>query len=504
MWIILHLFICLCKNIFEVKLVMFSNIKIDKNRVVYIQVKDYIKDMILKGLLRGDEKLPSTREMASMFNVSRNTIMYAYQFLQDEGFVYIKKGKGTFVSNIKVDFQEKWKICWKDKISDYGKLSEKLDIIKHETKWEKGMISFKSIAPDENLFNVDEFKKAFLNRMAIEGEKVLNYGYAKGYKPLIEYLLKYMESKGVNVEEKDILITNGFTEGFDLVLSCVTKEGDGIICENPTHNTAIKIMKLHGLNITGVDMEEDGVNLYMLKKELKKNKFKISYFIPSYHNPTGIVMSPEKRVSVYNTLKYYDVPIIEDGFNEELRYLGAHVSPMAAFSGLGNSVIYIGSFSKILFPGIRIGWILGDKTLIGYLESIKRSRNIHTSFLDQSVFYDYLNCGNFDKYIKRARKIYKEKYEFALKCAKQYIKSKEIFGEGGMHIFVKLKNIDSRKLLDRCCKKGVIFTPGDVFYVDSKKGHDTLRLGFSRVSKENIQKGFMIIGEEINKLGGYV
>lgn len=482
---------------------MFSNIKIDKDRVVYIQLKDYIKDMILKGLLRRDEKLPSTREMASMFNVSRNTIMYAYEFLQDEGFVYIKKGKGTFVSNVKVDFQEKWQVSWENKINDYGRLSEKLDIIKHEVKWQKEMISFKSIAPDENLFNVDEFKKAFLNRMAIEGDKVLNYGYAKGYKPLIEYLLKYMENKGVNIQGKDIIITNGFTEGFDLVLSCITKKGDGIICENPTHNTAIKIMRLHQLHITGVDMERDGVDLNMLERELGKNKFKISYFVPSYHNPTGIVMSPEKRISIYNILKEHEVPIIEDGFNEELRYFGAHMSPIAAFSGAGNSVIYIGSFSKILFPGIRIGWILGDRVLIDYLESIKRSRNIHTSSLDQAIFYDYLNCGNFDKYIKKARRVYKEKYEFALKCAKQYIKSREVMGEGGMHIFIKLKGINSRELLTRCCRRKVIFTPGDVFYLDDK-GQDTLRLGFSRVSKENIKKGFMIIGEEIEKLGGYV
>lgn len=480
---------------------MFSDMKITKNKFVYIQLKDYIKGMILKGLLRGGEKLPSSREMAVMLNVSRNTVLYAYEFLQDEGFVYIKKGKGTFVSNVKVDLQGKWNINWKDEINGYGKLSEELDIIKHETKWQSGMISFKSIAPDEKLFNIEEFKKAFLNRMSIEGQKVLNYGYAQGYKSLIEYLLKYMENKGVDIEGKDILITNGFTEGFDLVLSCLTNRGDNILCENPTHNTAIKIMKLHGLNIKGVQVGKEGINLNNLKEKLEREKFKISYFIPSYHNPTGIVMSPEKRVELYNILKNYNVPIIEDGFNEELRYSGAHVSPIAAFSGKGNSVVYIGSFSKILFPGIRIGWILSDKILTGYLESAKRSRNIHTSSLDQAVFYDYLENGNFDKYIKKARRVYREKYEFALECARQYISSREILGEGGLHIFIKLKNINSRELLQRCCERMVIFTPGDVFYVDDG-GKDTLRLGFSRVSKKNIKKGFKIIGEEIKKLGG--
>lgn len=477
---------------------MFLDIKLDKETPAYIQIKNYISDMILKGMLRSDEKLPSTRELSSILSVSRNTVISAYEFLVDEGFLYMEKGKGAFVSHVKVDPQEKWSIDWSKNINDYAKASESLDIVKHETKWKKGMISFKSIAPDESLFDVEEFKKAFLNRISIEGEKILNYGYAQGYRPLIQYLFKYMANKGVDTKEKDILITNGFTEGFNLILSSLTEKGDKVLCENPTHNTAIKIMKLQGLDVVGVDMEDDGVDINKLKEQLSKNKFKLSYFIPSYHNPTGVVMSVEKRVELYQTLKQYDVPIIEDGFNEELRYSGAHVAPVAALCGAGNSVMYIGSFSKILFPGIRIGWILADKKLIEYLESVKRSSNIHTSSLDQAIFYDYLIGGNFEKYIKKARKVYKEKYEFAVECAKKYIPCKKIFGEGGLHIFIELNGINSREVLEKCYKNGVVFTAGDIFYTDNS-GYNTLRLGFSRVAKEDIEKGFKIIGEAIRK-----
>ncbi|MDW8801883.1 PLP-dependent aminotransferase family protein [Clostridium sp. A1-XYC3] len=478
---------------------MFLDMKLDKDTPVYIQIKDYIKDMILSGMLRQNEKLPSTRELSSILNVSRNTVVYAYEFLQDEGFIYMKKGTGAFVSDINISFEEEWNIDWNTRINDYGKNAESLDIVKHEVEWKKGMISFKSIAPDERLFDVDEFKRAFLNRVSIEGDKILNYGYAKGYRPLIQYLLKYMKNKGIQIDGKDLLITNGFTEGFDLVLSCLTEKGDSIICENPTHNTAIKIMRLHGLKIKGIDLSRDGIDLNKLKEELTKEEFKLSYFIPSYHNPTALVMSAEKRVELYRILKSHNIPIIEDGFNEELRYSGTHVSPIAALSGKGNSVVYIGSFSKILFPGIRVGWILADKKLIDYLESIKRSRNIHTSFLDQAIFCEYLQGGNFEKYIKKARKVYKEKYEFALECAKKYIPCKEIMGEGGLHIFIKLEGVEARKVLEKCCERGVIFTPGDIFYIDGR-GDDTLRLGFSRVDMEEIEKGFKIIGEVVKLL----
>lgn len=478
---------------------MFYDLKLNDTKPVYLQIKDYIKSMILSGMLQKDIKLPSTRELSSILNVSRNTVIEAYKYLEDEGFVYTVRGRGFYVSNVEINRQDEWNFNWSSEFNSYAKLSEELDIVKSEPVWKRGMISFKSIAPDNSYFDVEEVKKAFLNRMALEGDKLLNYGYAKGYKPLIEYLMKYMEGKGVVKEGKDILITNGFTEAFDILLSSLTNSGDKIICENPTHNTAIKIMKLHGLNIEGVELDDDGINLEKLKNKITKDT-KLAYLIPSYHNPTGIIMPPEKRIEVFNIFKEYNVPIIEDGFNEELRYSGSHVAPIAALCGKGNGVIYIGSFSKVLFPGLRIGWIMADKDLISVLESVKRSRNIHTSFIDQAILFEYLNGGNFEKYIKRVRKIYKEKYEWAVKCAKKYIPNKKILGEGGLHIFLELSDeIDTRDVLSECMKKGVIFMPGDIFYTDGR-GKNTLRLGFSRNSIEEIEKGFKIIGNVVKNM----
>jgi DNA-binding transcriptional MocR family regulator len=480
---------------------MFLDIDLDGRKPAYLQIKDYIKEMILKGILQRDVRLPSTRELSEVLKVSRNTIVLAYQYLEDEGFIYTIKGKGAFVSNVEIKYQDEWKVNWEDKLNNYSKMAVELDIVKNEAKWKKGMISFKSIAPDSSLFDVEDFKRAFLNRFSIEGEKILNYGYAKGYKPLNDYLLSYMKSKGVDIENKDILITNGFTEGFDIVISALTNKGDTVLCENPTHNTAIKIMKLHGLNIVGVDMDDDGINIDDLKEKLLQHRAKFAYLIPSYHNPTGIVMSPEKRVEAYRIFREHDVPVIEDGFNEELRYSGAHVSPIISLCGKGNSVIYIGSFSKVLFPGIRIGWILADKKLISIFESIKRSRNIHTSFLDQAILYEYLQGGNFEKYIKKARKVYRNKYEFAIQCAKKYIPYKKLLGEGGLHIFLILNSASGRNVLAECYKRGVIFTPGDIFYVDDG-GKKALRLGFARVENKDIDTGFRIIGEVISEMEG--
>lgn len=478
---------------------IFSKIEFNDEEPLYLQIENYIKSMITSNLLVSDGKLPATRELSKLLGVSRNSVITAYENLEEEGILYTVKGKGTFVSEVKSINEGGWKVIWNDKVNNYGKLANELDIVKNEIPWEKNLISFKSISPDGKLFDMDEFKKAFLNRISIEGHKILNYGYAKGYKPLMEYLFNYMKTKGVDIKGKDIIITNGFTEGLEMIFTAYTNTGDKIICENPTHNTAIKIMKVHGLDVVGVSMTEDGIDVDELEKKLKNNYIKFGYLIPSYHNPTGIVMKGEKRYKVYNLFKKYNVPIIEDGFNEELLYNSVHVSPMAALDNGGSGVIYIGSFSKILFPGIRIGWILADKDVIDVLESVKRCKNIHTSFLDQGILYEYLNSGAFEKQIKKVRKVYKEKYEFALNCINKYIKSTFIWGEGGLHIYVGIEGINARELLEKCYEKGVIFTPGDIFSIDDRCKR-TLRLGLSRLNLNQIEEGIKIIGEVKKKL----
>ena len=474
---------------------MFFHIKFNKHEPIYIQIYEYMKEMIEDGMLPFESKLPSTRELASMMKVSRTTIMRAYELLEDYNLSYTVDGKGTFVSKLDLNKNNDWKLEWLSNISSYARSAERLDIMRHEKLYEKGMISFKSIAPDESLFDVEEFKRAFLNTISMEGEKILNYGYAKGYKPLINFLMDYMRQKGVNTTNKSILITNGFTEGFDIVLSAITEKGDKVICETPTHNTAIKLMKLHEIDVIGIEVDEEGINLSKLKEALMGSNIKAAYLIPSYHNPTGMVMPHKKREDIYKLLKAYNVPIIEDGFNEELQHLGTHIAPIVSISGEENSVLYIGSLSKILFPGIRIGWILADEKLIDVLECIKRSRNIHTSSLDQAILYEYMKSGSFEKYVKKARNLYREKYELIRKLAKEHIPHKYILGDGGLYIFIRLDEVDARELLERCYKREVIFTPGDIFYTDDG-GNDTIRLGFSRLSAEDIETGIKIIGDE--------
>lgn len=481
---------------------MFNDFKLIDERPVYIQLKDYLKEMIMRGHLLEHQKLPSTRELSKLLSVSRNTVLNAYADLEQEGIIYAVKGKGNFVRKVETLKASSIEFNWKERLNNVTLLADELDLMKQDNHWEKGMISFNSVAPEEKLFDVENFKRAFLTRMSLEGDIVLNYGYAKGYKPLIEYLLHYMEMKGINISNKDILITNGFTEGLDILLSSLAKKSGRVICENPTHHAALKLFRLHGFDIHGIDMKDDGIDIEQVEKSLSKKEFDFAYLIPSYHNPTGIVTSSEKRTEIIRLFSQYQIPIVEDGFNEELRYSGAHLAPLMTFIGDGNNVIYISSFSKILFPGLRVGWILADKELIHCLESMKRARTIHTSTLDQAVLYQYLQDGYFEKYLKKAKFVYKKKYELARQACKQYIPFKRMTGDGGLHLFIELEEgMNARALLEKCYQRGVVFYPGDVFYSNGE-GSNTFRLGFSRLKEEDIVRGIKIIGDTLkNEMG---
>lgn len=487
---------------------MFNDFRLAAGRPVYIQVRDYLKGLILKGALQSEQKLPSTRELGELLGVSRNSVISAYTLLEEEGFIYAQAGRGSYVASGAslpgpAADAEPWRMDWKERMSRQARQAVELDHMKRGLRAEKGTISFTSIAPDEQLFDLENVKRAFLDRMAMEGRVLLNYGYAKGYKPLMDYLLNYMESKGVDLQGKDILITNGFTEGLDIVLSALHRESGGaVICENPTHYTAIKNLKLHGFEITGIPMDPDGIDLERLEEALAERAYDCAYLVPSYHNPTGIVTSAEKRLALLRLFSRYRIPVIEDGFNEELRYSGSHVAPLIAMAGTGNSVVYLGSFSKVLFPGIRVGWVLADRALIDSLESVKRARSIHTSTLDQSLLFQYLQNGNLEKYLKKARMEYKRKYEWTKACCERYIPFSRLSGSGGLHLFIEFpEDFDTWKLLEACSEQGVIFTPGDMFYTDGR-GRNTMRIGFSRVSDEDIGTGIRLIGETAAKMMG--
>jgi DNA-binding transcriptional MocR family regulator len=190
---------------------MWDDLKIIEDTPAYGQIKEYITELIRNGSLHQGVRLPSTRELSHILNVGRNTVILAYEELENLELIRNVKSQGAFVSANSIKDQEKPGLEWMDHVNEFGKTALNLIQTSREFPWQKGMLSFNSLAPDESIFEVEEVKRAFLNQIALEGEKMLNYGETKGYRPLLAWLKQYLEGKGVDFEGKDILITSGFT-----------------------------------------------------------------------------------------------------------------------------------------------------------------------------------------------------------------------------------------------------------------------------------------------------
>lgn len=459
---------------------------------LYLQLRDKLRRAILSGELPAG-KLPSARDMAHLENVSRNTVDAAYAYLEDEGLVYVRRGQGTFVSEgaCAVRAGHESAIDWEKRISRAARAfthyrEEEAPVIHGG----RGVISFTSLAPDHNTFAVQAFRKIMNDVLAADDGRLLNYGYTRGYEPLRQYLMADMRQKGINTDGQELIIVNGFRQAVELVTRVLVDENARVLIETPTYNGVIGVLKSRMARIGAVDLDAQGMNPDVLEREIIKERPALVYCVPTYQNPTGINMPMERRREVLRVCSKYRVPLLEDGFNEELRFRGESYPTLKAMDSEG-VVIYAGSFSKVLFPGLRIGWVLAPEQVYHYLLNEKFNQDIHTSTVIQAALCEFLRRGCLERHLKSSRVLYRERMTALLGALDENFSDIAEWPrtDGGFSVFVTLKNgVDTRERLERAKEAGVMYVPGDVFYPDGR-GRDSLRLGFSRLSTDEIYEG---------------
>ena len=326
--------------------------------------------------------------------------------------------------------------------------------------------------------------------LAADDGRLLNYGYARGYEPLRQYLLSDMRAKGINTDGQELIIVNGFRQGVELVTRVLVDEGTRVLVEAPTYNGVIGVLKSRMADIGAVDMDAQGMDPERLEREILKKRPALVYCVPTYQNPTGINMPLERRREVLRVCARHGVPILEDGFNEELRFRGESYPTLKSMDPAG-VVIYAGSFSKVLFPGLRIGWVLAPRELYHYLLNEKFNQDIHTSTVIQAALNEFLRRGCLERHLKASRVLYRERMAALLDALDEHFSDIADWRrtDGGFSVFVTLRGgVDARARLDRARAVGVMYVPGDVFYPDGR-GRDSMRLGFSRLSAAEIREG---------------
>ena len=363
-----------------------------------------------------------------------------------------------------------------------------------------GMISFAGGNPAMSALPDDEVRQVAEKVLREDGKRILQYGATEGYPPLLEALQTYLSAHfGVDMRANGVLPTTGSTQGMNLLCSALIDPGDRIIVEDPTFLGNMQCMRLYGAELVPVSSDEDGINTDDLEEKIRAAKPKMIYTIPTFQNPTGRTMSLEKRKKVAALAERYGVVVAEDDPYHDLRYAGQELPTIKSFDEAG-LVVFLGSFSKVISPGLRVGFMAAEPGLLRKCVIAKQSSDLHTALLNQAICAEYLNAGLLEPHIREICQSYSVQLEEMLNG----IKAIGAFSwvtrpEGGLFVFASLKEgMDALKLLPKAVDQGVAYVPGTHFYAGG--GHEsTLRLNFSMPSPDKIREGLAILGRVLDQ-----
>lgn len=368
------------------------------------------------------------------------------------------------------------------------------------------VISLSAGNPSPDAFPVKEIAEISARILAERPIDALQYGLTEGYPALRETLREYMKSRHqVGRDFDDILITSGAQQVMDLATKSLCNTGDVVLCEAPSFIGSLNTFRSYQVRLRGIPMDSDGMNMDELEKALKEEKnVKFIYTIPNFQNPSGITMSMEKRRAMYALAKQYGVMIIEDNPYGDLRFAGTHVPPIKSLDEDG-LVIYSGTFSKVVSPGMRVGYAIAPKTLLQKMIVCKQGEDVHTNMWSQIICNELMTNYDFDAQLERLRGIYRRKYGVARDALDQYLAPKITYLpiEGGLFIWCTLPDhVDMPDFCKQAVLRKVCVVPGNAFLTDEKEPCQSFRINFSTPTDEQLVRGIQILGGLIDEITG--
>lgn len=364
------------------------------------------------------------------------------------------------------------------------------------------IIAFAGGSPAVEAFPCDEVKKLSAEILEENPVSALVYGISEGYEPLRKTVADWLKKRNnIGTDDDTVIITSGGTQVMDLTTRVMTSEGDTIICENPSFVGSLNCFRSHGCKLKGVPIESDGMDVVALEKTVKDTpNAKFIYTIPNFQNPGGTTLSWEKRKEIYRIAKENDLLILEDDPYGNLRVEGEDVPAIKTLDKDG-IVLYAGSFSKILAPGIRVAFAVVPKKIAKAFTIGKQVSDVHTAVLNQMIVDRWFKQYDVNEHITEIRKIYCKKLNLMCDCLDKYCPNlKYVRPQGGLFIWVKLPdNVPMQEYCKCLLQKGVAVVPGTAFMTDENAPCPYIRLNFSTPSDENIVKGVEIMGEVLKQ-----
>lgn len=465
----------------------------------YQQIINFIKGKITNGEWPIGSKIPSQRLLAKRFEVNRSTIITALEDLMADGLIEAKIGLGTYVVN------NTWTLLatnpppdWDEHVKSgllRASQSTVQEINMEESKANLIQLSKGELSKD--LFPL-ETMKSVLGRVTDQLE-AFGYEEPKGFLPLREALSDYLKTIGIQASPSSILIVSGALQALQLISVGLLHRGSSILLEQPSYLYSLHVFQSAGMKLTGLPSDEYGLIPSSISISNKQRNRAILYSIPCFHNPTGILMPEKRRQELLSICQKEQLPMIEDDVYRELWLDEIPPSPIKAHDKHGH-VLYLGSLSKSLSPGLRIGWIVGPEPVIERLSDIKMQTDYGSSSISQRVAAEWFKSGLYEQHLVLVREELKKRRTVMLETLEYYLSDIASWytPKGGFFIWLKISSkIPMKELYVKALAKGILLNPGSIYGQDTNR---LLRLSYSYASITDLKKGIYQISQIIREL----
>jgi DNA-binding transcriptional MocR family regulator len=460
-----------------------------ERRAVYRQISDHIRLEVADGRLEAGDRLPPIRHLAKDLGVNRDTVALAYEELVNAGVAVSTVGRGTFVAPAhssdapSIDDFHPALAPVTERLLDFEHARPQFGSATHA-------VPMHSLVPDQSLYPADEFRRVLNRVLQRSGPELLLYGSPQGHLGLREALAGRFQRDGIDVDANGIVLCHGASQGISLGLRLFAQAGDVAALEEPTYNNALAAVHGLGLKIAPVPMREAGPDLAALDRILAQPEVKVFYTIPTFHNPLGTTTSVEHRHRLLEIAARHRKPVIEDGYETDLRFSGRAIPSLAALDRTG-LVLHLFSFSKSLFPGARVGAITARGRLIEALLALKQATDLSDALPLQAALAEFATSGAYDRHLGRVLRVLHERCDALLDAlaAEMPRGTRWTRPDGGLQVWVELpEGVETRELLSDAAVAGVFFAPGSQFNCDGRSSNG-LRLTFAMAEPDALRAG---------------
>lgn len=490
-------------------------ITLDKERPIPLsrQIYEQVREAVHAGALSSGDLLPPSRTLANQLGISRSVVLQSYELLQAEGYLEMKKGAGTYIAELPLEergthyFESPYNFISKG--PDFLTLNPSSTI---ECDLNPVFCDFRHGVPAWDAFPMDQWQKALMNACRRASPDTLGYGPAEGSTGLRREIARILRSsRSIPVVPEQIVITSGATQAMDILSRIFLSSGDCVFVEDPSHSVVREIFTFAGAEVIPVRVDKDGLCVEELqtstdngKDSLSKKTSKLVYVTPSHQFPLGVTLSLKRRVQLLEWAKANQAFIIEDDYDSEYRYEGPKLSALAGLDVEGR-VIYVGSFSKVLFPSLRLGYVVLPPALIEPFLAVKWITDRMSSAIDQEALAEFIQNGHYARHVTQMGKLYASRRACLVNSLQAEFGNRvRYYGEeAGLHLLIELESsADENRIAEVALRYGVRVYPASSYFVGRTTQGPVFLLGYSNLSENQIKMGVNILMLAENEAAG--